>query len=111
MAPRGSHEGNMVRRAGAHNALPDEDPIQSREWEQSLEQVIEQQGAQRAERLLHTAIAAGKDGGIDIDTTTTPYLNTISPEMQGAYPGDLEMEKRLHTINVQTFHRPHFKSL
>ena len=99
MAPRGSHEGNMVRRAGAHNALPDEDPIQSREWEQSVEQVIEQQGAQRAERLLHTAIAAGKDNGIDIDTTTTPYLNTISPEMQGAYPGDLEMEKRLHTIN------------
>ena len=69
MAPRGSHEGNMVRRAGAHNALPDEDPIQSREWEQSVEQVIEQQGAQRAERLLHTAIAAGKDGGIEIDTS------------------------------------------
>ena len=99
MAPRGSYEGNMVRRAGAHNALPDEDPIQSREWEQSVEQVIEQQGTQRAERLLHTAIAAGKEGGIDIDTTTTPYLNTISSEMQGAYPGDLELEKRLHTIN------------
>ena len=99
MATRGPYEGNMVRRAGAHNALPDEDPIQSREWEQSVEQVIEQQGTQRAERLLHTAIAAGKEGGIDIDTTTTPYLNTISSEMQGAYPGDLEMEKRLHTIN------------
>ena len=70
MATRRSYEGNMVRRAGAHNALPDEDPIQSREWEQSVEQVIEQQGSQRAERLLHTAIAAGKEGGIDIDTTT-----------------------------------------
>ena len=92
-------EGNKVRRAGAHNSLPDEDPIQTHEWELSVQEVVEQQGAQRAERLLHSAIAAGAEAGIDIDTTTTPYLNTIAPDMQGFYPGDLEMEKRLHTIN------------
>jgi len=95
----GCIEGNKVRRAGAHNSLPDEDPVQTHEWELSVREVVEQQGAQRAERLLHSAIAAGADAGIDIDTTTTPYLNTIAPDMQGAYPGDLEMEKRLHTIN------------
>jgi len=89
----------MMRRSGAHNSLPDEDPIQTHEWELSVKEVVEQQGAQRAERLLHSAIAAGADAGIDIDTTTTPYLNTIGPDMQGSYPGDLEMEKRLHTIN------------
>ncbi|MGA0332017.1 MAG: pyruvate dehydrogenase (acetyl-transferring), homodimeric type [Candidatus Poseidoniaceae archaeon] len=89
----------MMRRSGAHNSLPDEDPIQTHEWELSVKEVVEQQGAQRAERLLHSAIAAGADAGIDIDTTTTPYLNTIAPDMQGSYPGDLEMEKRLHTIN------------
>ena len=44
-------------------------------------------------------MAAGAESGIDIDTTTTPYLNTIAPDMQGSYPGDIEMEKRLHTIN------------
>ena len=85
--------------AGAHNSLPDEDPIQTHEWELSVQEVVEQQGAQRAERLLHSAIAAGAEAGIDIDTTTTPYLNTIAPDMQGFYPGNLEMEKRLHTIN------------
>ena len=95
----GCTEGNKVRRAGAHNSLPDEDPIQTHEWELSVQEVVEQQGAQRAERLLHSAIAAGAEAGIDIDTTTTPYLNTIAPDMQGSYPGDLEMEKRLHTIN------------
>ena len=95
----GCIEGNKVRRAGAHNSLPDEDPIQTHEWELSVQEVVEQQGAQRAERLLHSAIAAGAEAGIDIDTTTTPYLNTIAPDMQGSYPGDLEMEKRLHTIN------------
>ena len=91
--------GTMMRRSGAHNSLPDEDPIQTHEWELSVKEVVEQQGAQRAERLLHSAIAAGADAGIDIDTTTTPYLNSIAPDMQGSYPGDLEMEKRLHTIN------------
>ena len=95
----GCIEGNKVRRAGAHNSLPDEDPVQTHEWELSVQEVVEQQGAQRAERLLHSAIAAGAEAGIDIDTTTTPYLNTIAPDMQGLYPGDLEMEKRLHTIN------------
>ena len=85
----GCNGGTMMRRSGAHNSLPDEDPVQTREWELSVKEVVEQQGAQRAERLLHSAIAAGADAGIDIDTTTTPYLNSIAPDMQGSYPGDL----------------------
>ena len=52
--PEGCIEGNKVRRAGAHNSLPDEDPIQTHEWELSVREVVEQQGAQRAERLLHS---------------------------------------------------------
>ena len=91
----GCNGGTKVRRSGAHNSLPDGDPVQTHEWEVSVKEVVEQQGVQRAERLLHSAIAAGAGAGIDIDTTTTPYLNTIAPSMQGAYPGDLEMEKRL----------------
>ena len=55
----GCIEGNKVRRAGAHNSLPDEDPVQTHEWELSVQEVVEQQGGQRAERLLHSAIAAG----------------------------------------------------
>ena len=35
---------------------------------------------------------------VDIDVINTPYFNTIPPKMQGDYPGDLEMEKRLHGI-------------
>ena len=28
----------------------------------------------------------------------TPYLNTIHPSEQGAYPGDLDLEERLHGV-------------
>ena len=34
----------MMRRSGAHNSLPDEDPIQTHEWELSVKEVVEQQG-------------------------------------------------------------------
>ena len=88
-----------MQHSGAHDALPDQDPVQTQEWKQSVEQVVKHQGKERMERLLHSSIATARDSGIDIDTTTTPYLNTISPQMQGNYPGNLEMEKRLHTIN------------
>ena len=99
MSTRGMHRGDIVQHSGAHDALPDQDPVQTQEWKQSVEQVVKHQGKERMERLLHSSIATARDSGIDIDTTTTPYLNTISPQMQGNYPGNLEMEKRLHTIN------------
>lgn len=88
-----------MQHSGAHDSLPDLDPTQTHEWQQSIKQVIKHQGAERANRILHSTINAAKDSGIDIDTTNTPYLNTISPDKQGNYPGDIEMEKKLHTIN------------
>ena len=57
----GCNGGTKGRRAGAHNSLPDEDPVQTHEWEISVKEVVEQQGAQRAERLLHSAIATGAE--------------------------------------------------
>ena len=41
---------------------------------------------------------AAKDAGVDIEVVETPYLNTIHPDDQGTYPGDLAMEERLHGI-------------
>ena len=38
-------------------------------------------------------IGAAREEGIDIDVVNTPYLNTIHPSQQPAYPGDLEMGK------------------
>ena len=43
-------------------------------------------------------ISAAKEEGVEIDVVNTPYLNTIHPSGEPNYPGDLEMEKRLHGI-------------
>ena len=80
------------------SVLPDPDPISTREWIDSILAVQGQRGNEEARRLLLATIAAAKSAGVDIDAINTPYLNTISPTNQGSYPGNLEMEKRLHEV-------------
>ncbi len=80
------------------SVLPDPDPISTQEWVDSILAVQGQQGNAEARRLLLSTINAAKSVGVDIDVIDTPYFNTIPPNMQGDYPGDLEMEKRLHGI-------------
>ncbi len=80
------------------SVLPDPDPISTQEWIDSILAVQGQQGNAEARRLLLATMNAAKSAGVDIDVINTPYFNTIPPKMQGDYPGDLEMEKRLHGI-------------
>ena len=77
---------------------PDPDPVTTQEWRDSIHAVAERWGEGEARRLLHATVEAAKDAGVDIEVVETPYLNTIHPEDQGAYPGDLAMEERLHGI-------------
>ena len=80
------------------SVLPDPDPITTQEWIDSILAVQGQQGNEEARRLLLATITAAKAAGVDIDAINSPYLNTISPSNQGAYPGNLEIEKRLHEV-------------
>ena len=80
------------------SVLPDPDPISTQEWVDSILAVQGQQGNEEARRLLLATISAAKSAGVDIEAINSPYLNTISPSSQGAYPGNLEMEKKLHEV-------------
>ncbi|MDP6333393.1 MAG: pyruvate dehydrogenase (acetyl-transferring), homodimeric type [Candidatus Poseidoniaceae archaeon] len=82
----------------SNSVLPDPDPITTQEWIDSILAVQGQQGNEEARRLLLATITAAKAAGVDIDAINSPYLNTISPSNQGAYPGNLEIEKRLHEV-------------
>ena len=80
------------------SVLPDPDPVSTQEWVDSILAVQGQQGNEEARRLLLATISAAKSAGVDIEAINSPYLNTISPSSQGAYPGNLEMEKKLHEV-------------
>jgi len=86
--PRGTSDMGFSRRSTS----PDPDPVATQEWRDSIRAVADQLGEDEAKRLLHATVESAKDAGVDIDVVDTPYLNTIHPEDQGSYPGDLDLE-------------------
>jgi len=78
----------------------DLDPIESLEWQEAIEDVILRDGADRAHYLLDKAVQQARASGAVLPfSSTTPYQNTIPADDQEAFPGDLDMEWRIRTIN------------
>ena len=75
--------------------LPDLDPEETDEWLESLRTVTSSSGSSRARILLQEIMSEATALGIDISTSRTPYLNSISIEQQKPYPGNLEIEKKI----------------
>jgi pyruvate dehydrogenase E1 component len=79
---------------------PDIDPVESREWQDAVADVIERDGPNRAHFLLDKAVQQARAAGATLPfSATTPYQNTIPADDQAEFPGDLEMEWRIRTIN------------
>ena len=77
----------------------DFDPIETREWIQSLDDVIDDQGTDRASFLLSELAKHLMDkGAVPSYNLTTPFKNTISPENEAMMPGDLFMERRIRSL-------------
>ena len=80
--------------------VDDIDPIESREWQEAIEDVIARDGADRAHYLLDKAVQQARAAGANLPfSATTPYQNTIPADDQEPFPGDMDMEWRIRTIN------------
>ena len=75
--------------------LPDLDPEETDEWLESLRTLTSSSGSPRARLLLQELLSEASSLGIDISTSRTPYLNSISVEQQKPYPGNLKIEKEI----------------
>ena len=75
--------------------LPDMDPEETDEWLESLRTMTSSSGSSRARLLLQELLSEATALGIDISTSRTPYLNSISIDQQKPYPGNLAIEKRI----------------
>jgi len=98
--PKTNGDTSQVRQVKKVFAEPeskdDIDPIETNEWIDSLNSVIEKDGSSRASYLLNKVIdQAYKSGLVLPDTRTTPYINTIPPEAEIKSPGDQNIEKKL----------------
>ncbi|WP_109761526.1 pyruvate dehydrogenase (acetyl-transferring), homodimeric type [Pleionea mediterranea] len=83
----------------AVDAKNDVDPIETQEWLESLEAVLEEEGVDRAHYLLERLIDKARRSGAHVPyDATTAYLNTIPPSQEAHIPGDQEMERRLRSL-------------
>jgi pyruvate dehydrogenase E1 component len=78
------------------NPFDDIDPIETREWLESIDSVLGQHGPERAHFLLNKMIDFARRSGAYLPySPNTAYLNTIAPGRQPEYPGDRTIERRL----------------
>ena len=70
--------------------------IEMREWLESLDYVLASGGVERVVDLLEGLRERAQQFGVKIPfSATTPYINTISPEEEPEYPGDLRIERNI----------------
>ncbi|ALP52459.1 pyruvate dehydrogenase [Candidatus Tenderia electrophaga] len=79
--------------------LPDIDAVETKEWIESLEAVIENEGVERAHFLLEQLIDKARRSGSNLPySANTAYVNTIPPHLEAPIPGDQAMEDRIRSF-------------
>jgi pyruvate dehydrogenase E1 component len=77
----------------------DLNPVETQEWLEALDGVLEEAGPDRAryllQRLAHQAARQGLPAAL---APVTPYLNTIPVEEELPYPGDRAIERRIKSL-------------
>ena len=77
----------------------DPDPVESREWIESLKAVIDRDGPQRAHYLLEDMVELTRRSGAYLPfSPTTEYVNTIAPQLEAKSPGNAELEWRIRSL-------------
>ena len=75
------------------------DAIETREWLESLDWVLENGGPERVTRLLEDLQVHARKEGVALPfEATTPHINTIPPSEQPPYPGSREIERRIKSL-------------
>ena len=76
----------------------DIDAIETQEWIEALEAVIENEGVERAHYILEQLIDKARRTGANLPySANTAYVNTIPPHLEAPLPGDPSIEQRLRS--------------
>jgi len=77
----------------------DSDPVETREWLESLQYIIRSRGIDRARYILEALENQARQEGVDLPFgLNTPYINTIPASQQPTYPGNREIERRIKSM-------------
>ena len=91
-------DGLKRSREAAARVSSDADPAETQEWLDALSATVSEGGAERGSYLLDRLAEHAQRLGLDRRRPYSAYQNTIAPERQNPYPGDLETEERVTSI-------------
>jgi pyruvate dehydrogenase E1 component len=75
---------------------PDLDPVETREWLDALEAMVEAEGPERATFILRKLLDRARALRVPMPPVlNTPYCNTIPLSDQPQYPGNMDIESRI----------------
>ncbi|PWF46788.1 pyruvate dehydrogenase (acetyl-transferring), homodimeric type [Massilia glaciei] len=79
-------------------AANDPDTLETKEWLEALEAVIDNEGPDRAHYLMERLVDLARRRGAHIPfSSNTAYVNTIPAHLEQHCPGNLEFEERLRS--------------
>jgi pyruvate dehydrogenase E1 component len=78
---------------------PDADPVETREWLEAFDALVETEGRERATFLLRKLLDHARARRVPLPPVlNTPYKNSVALAEQSQFPGNLEVESRLSAI-------------
>src|SRR5580698_9081781 len=81
------------------DAPDDLNPQETSEWVEALDDMIDEAGPDRASYLLERLMERAANLGVQVPLRwNTPYMNTIPPEEEVAYPGDRKLERNIKSL-------------
>src|SRR6187397_2821780 len=93
------YNGCLYMRNIAADNLDDLASIETQEWLDSLDYVLQANGAARAGQLLQQVSEHARRRGIRLPfSANTPYVNSLTPEQDVSFPGSQEIERRIKSL-------------
>ena len=84
---------------GVSHQLPDADPVETSEWLDAFDDVVDVHGRTRARYLLMRILERAGQKQVDFPATvSSPYVNTIPSDEEPEFPGDEYLERRIRAF-------------
>ena len=84
---------------GVSHQLPDADPVETSEWLDAFDDIVDVHGRTRARYLLMRILERAGQKLVDFPATvSSPYVNTIPSDEEPDFPGDEFLERRIRAF-------------
>ncbi len=90
---------DRVQTLSTNGASADVDAVETSEWLEAIDAVVEHDGPDRARQILTRVVERAQHAGTGpIASLNTPYVNTIPVDREARLSGDPAIERRLRSI-------------